>query len=125
MIRTQTVTITTVGGAGVAVGSGTTEQIEGFLLGIYLDFNAAAPNTTDTTLECGTPAHGTILVVSNSNTDGFYAPRQSAVDATAAATGQYEMRPVKGTLTVSLAGCDALTAAVVATIYYLTTGESA
>lgn len=114
------VNVTTTGTAGSATGSTTTGTINGFLIGVYLNYHASAPATTDATLAYATPHTGSIIVASNTATDAFHLPRKQASDATAAAiTGVYDVVPVSGTLTLSLAQCDALTDAVVAYIYYL------
>lgn len=117
-IRSFTVAVTTTGGAGVATGSGsTTETIEGYLLDVSLDYHASAPATTDVTVtHSGTPT--AILTVSNTATDGRYPVRDTAVTAAAGAaiTNSHVPIPINGTFTVSVAQCDALTAAVTATI---------
>ena len=118
-VRSKDYTVTTVGGAGAAVGSVVTDELDGFLLDVYLNFNAGAPATTDTTIAYTSPSLGTVLVVTNSATDGLYAPRQATHTAAGAATGLYDLYPLNGTLTISLAGCDALTGAVVATVRWL------
>ena len=61
-IAIETVKITTVGGAGAAVGSGATIPINGFLLDVFLNYDAAAPATTDVTIS--DPAFGNIVVKS-------------------------------------------------------------
>lgn len=122
-IATTYVKVTTAGSAGSATGTGTSQVIKGFLLDIYLNFHASAPATTDTTVALATPALGNITVISDSATDALYMPRKNAVDvAGAAITGVYDLYPVSGTISVALAGCDALTDAVVATIRYLELG---
>ena len=118
-IETRELTITTVGADGAAVGSGTIEDLYGLLLDVYLNFHASAPNTTDTTIAYGSPALGNILVVSNSVTDALFAPRKAICDAAAAALALYDLYVLNGTLTISLAGCNALTGALVATVRYL------
>jgi hypothetical protein len=116
----EVITVTTTGSAGAATGSATSNAINGLILGVYLDFHASAAATTDTTVAYGTPAHGNLVVVTSSKTDGFHLIRKQTTDvAGAAITGVYDLYPVAGTLTVSLAECDALTAALVATVYYL------
>ena len=96
-------------------------MLDGFLLDVYLDFHASAPATTDTTIAYDEPDFGNVLVVTNSATDALYAPRKNTCDATGAAiSGNYTMFPLNGGLTISLAQCDQLTAAVVAKVRYLT-----
>ena len=117
-IAIQQVTITTAGGAGNASGSGTTIPIQGFLLDVYLDYNAAAPATTDVTISDAT--FGNLVVKSNNATDVWLAPRKQTCDPAAADTGLYDLIPLKGPLTIAVAQCDALTSALVATIRWMT-----
>lgn len=123
MIRTETFKITTAGGAGVATGSATTPSaVRGEILGVLLNFHASAPATTDTTLATAGEGNGpayNIIVVSNSATDAYLAVRKVAVDVAAAAiAASWAPVCVADKLTLSLAGCDALTNAVVATVFY-------
>jgi hypothetical protein len=117
-IAVERVTITTAGSAGSAVGSGTTIPINGFLLDVYLDYHASCPATADVTI--ADPVFGNIVVKSNNATDAWLAPRKSTVDATAAATGLYDLIPLNGALTISVAQADALTNCVVAYVRWLT-----
>ena len=113
-IHTVAIPVTTTGTAGSATGSAVSDPINGWILDVYLDFHASAPATTDTTIAY-TAQGGNILVVTDSSTDARIAPRQKTVDnANAAITNSFDRFAVDGTLTVSLAGCDALTNAVVA-----------
>jgi hypothetical protein len=117
-IAIQKVAITTTGAAGNASGSGTTIPIMGFLLDVYLDYNAAAPATTDVTIS--DPTFGNALVKSNNATDGWYAPRKQTCDPAAADTGLYDLIPLSGPLTIAVAQADALTDCVVATVRWMT-----
>ena len=118
-IRTETLTITTVGGAGAAVGSATMANTPfGILLDIYLNYHASCPNTADVTVT--EPVFGTIVVKSNNATDIRIAPVITCVDATATAVSAYINVPLNGgPLTVSIAEADALTGCLVATIRWL------
>ena len=119
-IATETLTVTTTGGAGSATGSAVSGALNGFLLDVYLDFHASAPATTDTTLAYTSPANGNILVITNSATDALHAPRKQASDAAGAAvSGVYDLYPLNGTITLSVAQSDALTGAVTARVRYL------
>jgi hypothetical protein len=119
-IYKEVITVTTTGSAGSATGSTTSNAINGLILGVYFDFHASAAATTDTTVAYGSPAHGNLVVITSSKTDAFHLIRKQATDvAGAAITGVYDLLPIAGTLTVSLAECDALTAALVATVYYM------
>ena len=113
-IVTEKVSVTTTGSAGSATGSSTSEVMEGELLDVYLDFHASAPATTDTTVAFADRG-GNILVVTDSKTDALFAPRVKPVDnANAAITNAHDRFGLNGALTVSLAGADALTGAVLA-----------
>jgi len=118
-ICTVKVKVTTAGEAASAVGSAQTEALQGFLLDVFLDYHASAPNTTDVTIAY-TERGGNILAVANSATDGLYAPRQKPVDnANSAITNAHDRFPLNQPLTISVAGSDALTACVTAHIRYL------
>jgi hypothetical protein len=113
-IDTYTITVTTTGSAGSATGSGSANILGGALLDIHLNFHASAPATTDTTIAM---ANGNVLVVTSSSTDVLVAPRQKLVDnANAAITNSFDYFYLTGALTITLAECDALTGALVATI---------
>jgi hypothetical protein len=117
--REYSVAVTTTGSAGSATGSGTISFLKGgHIEYVYLDFHASSPATTDTTIAyAATPPGGNILVVTNSATDALFWPRAKPVDnANAAITNAFVHFPASGNVTVSLAQCDALTAAVTAYI---------
>ena len=114
-IQTIALAATTTGSDGSATGTIASATVFGWLVDVYLDFHASAPNTTDTTLAY-TGRGGTILAVANSATDALLAPRQKAVDnANAAITDSSSMFLLSGGVTVSVAGCNALDPAV--TVY--------
>lgn len=113
-----TVKITTTGGAGAATGSDTTIPVQGFLLDAYLNYHASAPATTDVTIS--DPTFGNIVVKSNNATDVWLAPRKQTCDAAAADSGQYDLVPVNGPITVAVAQADALTDCLVATLRFIT-----
>ena len=117
MIRQQVYNITTTGVAGSATGS-TTHLIHGEILTVVLNFNASAPATTDTTIAFA-DSGGDILVVTSSATDAVLHPRGKCVDNTnTAITNSHAPFASAQGVTVSLAQCDALTDALVATISY-------
>lgn len=118
-ICTEVVKVTTTGEAGSATGSANSGVIQGKIIDVYLDFHASAPGaTTDTTIAYADRG-GNILAVANSATDALIAPRQSLVtNANAAITNSHDRFAVNGKLSVSVAGCDALTDAVTAYIRY-------
>ena len=89
------------------------------LLAAYLNFHADAPASTDTTLSSpGDPVAVTLLTVTNSATDAWYYPSIQLDDNSASAiTGAYVPAIIHGNLLTELAGCDALTDALVMTIW--------
>jgi hypothetical protein len=120
-IITEIVTVVTTGSAGSATGSAQTPTMHGYLIDIYLDFNASAPATTDVTISyVTTPPGGNVLVVSNSATDALIAPRIKPVDnANAAITNAYDYFFVSGKLNINLAQCDQLTPALTAYVRFM------
>ncbi len=117
-IASQKVSITTTGAAGSATGSTTTIPIIGFLLDVYIDYHASAPATTH--VKISDPTFGTIVEKADNATDLKLAPREPLCDAAAADTGLYDLVPINSALTVEVSGCDALTAAVVVTLRWMT-----
>lgn len=128
-IRSETIAVTTTGSAGAATGSATSSRIVGEILGIDVNFHASAPATTDTTIQAdaisGGAAARNLIVITNSATDAYVVPTVPTVDAAnaarlyAAGGTAVAVNPiVNGTVTVSLAQCDALTNAAVVTIHY-------
>lgn len=118
MLETCTLAITTTGDAGTATGSITTGILTGYIYDVYIDYHASAPATTDVTVAYAVPAGGNILVRTSSATDGRFLPRLAVCDAAASALTAYDKFYVNGTLTVSVAQCDAIAAAVTVTIRY-------
>lgn len=127
-IKTTKIAVTTTGVAGSATGSTTSDAMYGMLLDIRFDFHASAAATQDTTVayaafydENGVsiPTFGNIIVLTNVNTDGTYAPRQDYHDDAGAVMGQQPCFPLNGPLTVSVAQGDALTDCVIAYVRYM------
>ncbi len=119
-INTVTASVTTTGADGSAAGVGYTEAFSGYLLDIYYDFHASAPNTTDVavTQEGRT---GNVHATSNTVTDVWVHPRASLVTtANAAITDGNGLIPVNGRLAFTIAQANALTNCLVATIRYVT-----
>jgi len=118
------VAVTTTGDDGSASGSGRTEYpVNGRLYGVYLDYHASAPGTTDVTVAQTEAPTATLLTVSNNATDGWRFPREQ-VHNNAGAGLTYdgtrtvsEAPPVAGNLTVSVAGANALAACVTAYLF--------
>ena len=123
-VAAETVYVTTTGTAGSATGNAATLASQGEILGIYLDFHASAPGTTDITIaevpEDANHTPANIYAKANSVTDTYIVPARFAVtNADAALTSDVTPRnmlfgkPVR----VALAQCDALANAVKATIF--------
>lgn len=119
LILSETVNVTTAGSPGSATGNTASTALQGYLLGVHLNYDAAAPATTDVTVSYATPSAGNIVVVSNNNTDKFYPVRIQAVDAAAAGiSGEYDRPPIFGTIDIAVAQSDAITNCVIATLIY-------
>lgn len=119
MIQRESVTVTTTGTAGVATGTGTSKAIRGKILALALNFHASAPATTDVTVRCTFPFNYDIVVVTNSATDVYLTPRAKPVDnANVAITNAFDFFIADSSVEVVVAQSDALTGAVVVTIWY-------
>ena len=117
-VRVMKVAVTTAGTAGTATGNTDSDVINGEILGIFLRYTTQ-PATTDVTIKATSPADYNILVVTNANTDGRFAPRAKPVDnANVAITNAHAPFPVAGKVNVAVAQGDAVTNALVAHIYW-------
>ncbi len=118
-IEKHVLKVSTTGGDGSATGSSILALPLVELLAIHLDFNASAPATTDTTVTAsGNPLAVTLLTVTDSVTDAWFYPKvQDDDNSGSAITGSYSHPIIQEHLTIDLAQCNALTDAVVATIY--------
>ena len=121
MVEREQISVTTTGGDGAAVGNGVSlNVISGRVLAIHLDYHASAPATTDVTVtELDAPTQ-TILSEANVNTDGWYYPRQRSHDNAGDDQPVEVVEPfvMNDHLKVAVAGCNALTGAVVATVLW-------
>lgn len=119
VIRRYDLTITTTGSAGSATGNSVTPPISGFLLGAYFNFHASSPATTDTTVT-DVATGRTLLTLTDTATDVMHLLNKQTSDNTGTAiSGAYGYQPIDGEVKVALAGCDALTGALVASLYFL------
>ncbi len=117
-LATKFVAVTTTGDNAAATGSGSTGGINGWLESIYLDYHTSAPASTDVTITFTTRG-GTIAVNGDSATDVLLWPRAKPVDnANSAIANAHSRFAVNDTITVSVAGSNALTACVTAYITY-------
>ncbi len=100
------------GGAGTGAGEITTPRIDGFVVGIYVQYVGSPPSgTTDVTIKTeGTaPAPPTynILVLTDAATDGWFFPQiQICNTAGSAISGEYTPIPVADTINIAMAGAN-------------------
>ena len=118
-IERHIIKVSTTGSDASATGSLVTALPYCELLAVYMNFHADAPASTDTTLSSpGDPVSVTLLTVTNSATDAWFYPTHQLDDASASAiTGAYIPAIIHGNLLTELAGSDALTDALVMTIF--------
>ena len=118
-IEKHVIKVSTTGSSGSATGSLVTALPPCELLAVYINFHASAPASTDTTLSSpGDPVAVTLLTVTNSATDAWYYPSIQMDDNSGSAiTGAYVPGLIHGNLLTELAGCDALTDALVMSIF--------
>ena len=121
-IERHIIKVSTTGSDASATGSLVTALPYSELLAVYMNFHADAPASTDTTLSSpGDPVSVTLLTVTNSATDAWFYPTHQLDDASASAiTGAYIPAIIHGNLLTELAGSDALTDALVMTIFVRT-----
>ena len=120
VIKKHTLKVTTTGSAGSASGSGHLSLPISRLVAVHLNYDSAAPGgTTDVTITApGNPASRTLLTVSNNATDGWYFPKEQDMGNTGSLiTGSYSDPLIHDSLDMAVAQSDALTDAVVATVY--------
>ena len=118
-IEKHVIKVSTTGSSGSATGSLVTALPPCELLAVYMNFHASAPASTDTTLSSpGDPVSVTLLTVTNSATEARYYPSIQMDDNSGSAiTGAYVPGLIHGNLLTELAGCDALTDALVMSIF--------
>jgi hypothetical protein len=127
MIRQQTVSVDTTGSAGSATGAANTPApVSGKILKIRFDYHASTPATADVTVteRAGAVDWETICTETDSATDVTRYPRKAVDDGAESAVTYdgtneiYEPFVVNDYVRVAVAQGDALTAAVVVTIFY-------
>ena len=118
-IERHIIKVSTTGSDASATGSLVTALPYCELLGVYMNFHADAPASTDTTVSSpGDPVSVTLLTVTNSATDAWFYPTHQLDDASASAIpGAYIPAIIHGNLLTELAGSDALTDALTMTIF--------
>jgi hypothetical protein len=120
MLKSHKLTVDTTGAAGLATGSADTgEVIRGRIIRIDVDYNAAAPATTDLTItEKSALLPKTLVSLPNTNADTTIYPAFQLTDETGTGVAEYESVAVNDYLTVALDQCDALTPAITVEIFY-------
>jgi len=116
-INVASTAITTTGAAGSSTGSGTVSCVPGELAFVKLDYHASAPGaTTDVALTQAVEPTA-ILTNTDSATDTTVCPKLTCVDTTGTAiTNSHAPLYIHGAVSVAVAQCNALTAAVTVTI---------
>ena len=124
ILKSAPVGVTTTGSAGSAAANADSVSFVGEIVGLYLDYHASAPNTTDVVVK-DKRTGVEILRINNANTDVYKAPRIVAVDAANANILSSEVNGlwpqpyvVDQGVNVDVAGANALTNCVVATVIY-------
>ncbi len=118
-VLAETINVTTTGSAGSATGSADSFKTHGEILGVAVDYDGSAPNTTDVTLE-HSPSGVDFFAKANTNTNFYAAPGVFGVsNADGALTSNVtpERFPFAGKVKAAVAGCDALTDAVKVTVF--------
>lgn len=106
--------VTTTGADGSGAGEATSAPVSCALLNIYVKYHASAPNTTDVTITEVGGAERTLLTLTNVNTSGNKPVRIPEVDVTGTALASSSPFYLPGVaIKVAVAGCNALTDAVV------------
>ena len=119
-LKSLDISVTTTGSAGSASGSGVSPAFCGEVVGIYLNWHASAPATSDVTI---TDTRTAVEIASEDNniTDKYISPAIYAEDKDGAALTS-NVTPhrycVSKGVTVAVAQADALTDCLVATVFY-------
>jgi hypothetical protein len=123
MIRSEQISVTTTGSDGSATGNSDSKNtVTGKIQKIRFDYHASAPATTDVTVT--EKSWETICTETDSKTDVTRYPRRAVEDnaentVTYDGTNEiYEPYVVDGYINVAVAGSNALTNAVVVTVFY-------
>lgn len=124
ILKSVTVGVTTTGSAGSATGNADSSLFVGEIVGIAINYDANAPNTTDVVIK-DKRTGVEILRINNANTDVYKTPRSKAVDAanadllSATANGVHPTPYcVDQGVNVDVAGGNSITNHCVATIFY-------
>jgi hypothetical protein len=116
VIRSEVLTVTTTGGAGVSAGNVDSAVLNGYIEAIHIASGGTPPATTDTTVSLK-DAKDNILVITNANPVGMYYPRTPVVDSAGSAiTDSHQRFPVNQAINVAFAQSDDL--AMTITVYW-------
>lgn len=124
ILKSATVAVTTTGAAGSGAANANSDSFIGEIVGFYVDYAAAAPNTTDVIIKDKRTGKA-IWTLNNANTDIYVSPAIGAVDSanasllSATANGVHA-RPycVDQGINVDVAGANSATNEVVVTVFY-------
>jgi hypothetical protein len=107
--------ITTTGNAGAATGTATITGVFGEWIRLLIDYHADAPATTDVTVTEILPdgTEHTVFTVTDNKTDVDTVVKVASVTSANVATTTFEPVLLAGDVRINVAGCDALTNAVV------------
>lgn len=121
ILKAEQISVTTTGSAGSASGNTDSTAFTGTIEGLHINYHASTPATADITITDKLSGR-TIYTKANSATDVMIlGPVGFGVDTGGTAlTGDVtpQKHPVAGGINVALAQGDALTGAVVVTVYY-------
>lgn len=124
ILKAVTVGVTTTGSAGSGTGNADSELFVGEIVGVAINYDANAPNTTDVVVKDKRTGIE-ILRINNANTDVYKTPRSKAVDAANADLLSSDTNGVWATpycvdqgVNVDVAGGNSITNHCVATIFY-------
>lgn len=80
ILKSATIGVTTTGAAGSGAANADSESFTGEIVGILVNYDPNAPNTTDVVVK-DKRTGVEILRINNANTDVYKTPRSKAVDA--------------------------------------------
>jgi hypothetical protein len=121
-----TITVTTVGEAGVAIGTTTSAGVmRGYLLALHVNYTSQ-PATTDVTIATAAGTHPavTLLTLTSANTDVWKYPRLQVHDIAGAALtldgtrANVALIPISDQITVTVAEGDAVASGVIVTVVW-------
>lgn len=99
------VTASTTGGDGSATATGTSDLINGAIVGVHLDYSTGNPSTTDVTIgTTGTNSQG-IVNKDNNSADSWFYPRTPVVNTGASTiTNSFDNIYVNDSMVLTVSG---------------------